>query len=203
MKNDEEIINLKLKLNSKTSDNNNNISSYRERKTRDKPLSKNESCFFCTLILVLKEDFHRTVKNAAHFLFIILCVFPCVALCVLIKKKYIEKEKKLRKDKKTTKKENQSEITKQTDKSASVKKTQRNGFQKGHKHTHTYILIPTHSKNTLHTFSLHFLFPMKFDSDDDTEEKICNTLTANAKRERKIKRTSIVICVLFTLNNTQ
>lgn len=70
-------------------------------------------------------------------MFIILCVFPCVALCVLIKKKYIEKEKKLRKDKKNDEKRNQSEITKQTDKSASVKKTQRNGFQKGHKHTHT------------------------------------------------------------------
>lgn len=94
LKNDEQIINLKLKLNSKTSDNNNNISSYREKKTRDKPLSKNESCFFCTLILVLKEDFHRTVKNAAHFLFIILCVFPCVALCVLIKKNSILRKRK-------------------------------------------------------------------------------------------------------------
>lgn len=146
MKNDEEIINLKLKLNSKTSDNNNNISSYREKKPEINP--------FPRMRAILKEDFHRTVKNAAHFLFIILCVFPCVALCVLIKKKYIEKEKKLRKDKKTTKKENQSEITKQTDKSASVKKTQRNGFQKGHKHTHTYILIPTHSKKyTSHLFS--------------------------------------------------
>lgn len=76
-------------------------------------------------------------------------------------------------------------------------------FKKGTNiHILRYSYLHT-QKNTLHTFSLHFLFPMKFDSDDDTEEKICNTMTANAKRERKIKRTSIVICVLFTLNNTQ
>lgn len=199
LKNDEEIINLKLKLNSKSSGNNNipttrkiRQSENERRKKWDKTLFQEWKLLSSLCLCGTKSGFSSHHKKMQHIFCSLRCVFSHVwFLCVLAthnrekKKEYKcgERERECGKSwkKKSDEKENQSEITKRTDKNASAQKKQRCGFQK--RRTLSY----AHKINF--TPFLCVQFPAKFDNDDDIEEKfaIC-WLQTQKMREREGKK---------------